>query len=251
MVRNLPANAGDTCSVPREDPLEKGVATNSSVLTWRIPWTEEPGRLQSIGVTKSWTRLKQLSMHTRPEMEGERGIMSSIYFYLKMRKHLRSFYSSNRVHCISCGFYVKLKIIFCPKKITQLLWFESSPIPHSLKYLLNLPVPFCWWFPPLGSSPGNEKHHNFRQYQSYCLWAAFPASPTWFLGSPSGLIIPHRYLCYRILDMSPPLRWTLGSFREGSRFYSPLIQSTWFLVKPKEMLQRKVSCEWMKATLTY
>ena len=121
MIKNLPANAGDTCSVPREDPLEKGVATNSSVLTWRIPWTEEPGRLQSIGVTKSWTCLKQLSMHTRPEMEDERGIMSSIYFYLKMRKHLRSFYSSNRVHCNSCGFYVKLKIIFCPKKITQLL----------------------------------------------------------------------------------------------------------------------------------
>ena len=45
MVKNLPANAGDTCSIPREDPLEKGVATHSSVLTWRIPRTEERGRL--------------------------------------------------------------------------------------------------------------------------------------------------------------------------------------------------------------
>ena len=71
MVKNLPANAGDTCSIPWEDPLEKGMATHSSVLTWRIPWTEEPGRLQSIGVTKSWTHLKLLSVHTRPEMEGE------------------------------------------------------------------------------------------------------------------------------------------------------------------------------------
>ena len=33
----------------REDPLEEGTATHSSILAWRIPWTEEPGRLQSIG----------------------------------------------------------------------------------------------------------------------------------------------------------------------------------------------------------
>ena len=32
-----------------EDPLEKGTATHSSILAWRIPWTEEPGRLQSLG----------------------------------------------------------------------------------------------------------------------------------------------------------------------------------------------------------
>ena len=160
MVKNLPANAGDTCSIPRDDPLEKGMATHSSVLTWRIPWTEEPGRLQSMGVTKSWTHLKLLSVHTRPEMEGESWIMSSIYLYLKRKKH-GSFYPSNRVHCNSCRFYVKLKIIFCPKNITQILWFESSPIPLSLKYSLNLPVTFCWWFPPLGSSPGNKKHQNF------------------------------------------------------------------------------------------
>ena len=31
-----------------EDPLEKGIATHSSILSWRIPWTEEPGRLQSM-----------------------------------------------------------------------------------------------------------------------------------------------------------------------------------------------------------
>ena len=33
-----------------EDPLEKGMATHSSILAWRIPWTEEPGRLQSMGL---------------------------------------------------------------------------------------------------------------------------------------------------------------------------------------------------------
>ena len=40
-----------------EDPLEKEMATHSSILAWRISWTEEPGGLQSIGVAKSRTRL--------------------------------------------------------------------------------------------------------------------------------------------------------------------------------------------------
>ena len=40
-----------------EDPLEEGMATHSSILAWRIPWTEEPGRLQSMGSQ----RVRQLS----------------------------------------------------------------------------------------------------------------------------------------------------------------------------------------------
>ena len=36
-------------SLGREDPLEEGIATHSSILAWRIPWTEEPGRLKSLG----------------------------------------------------------------------------------------------------------------------------------------------------------------------------------------------------------
>ena len=43
-------SVGDLCSIPGwEDPLEEGMATHSSILAWRIPWTEEPGRLQSTG----------------------------------------------------------------------------------------------------------------------------------------------------------------------------------------------------------
>ena len=53
MVKNLPANAGDMKDVGLilgwEDPLEEGLATHSSVLAWRIPWTKEPGGLQSMG----------------------------------------------------------------------------------------------------------------------------------------------------------------------------------------------------------
>ena len=49
-MRNLPAvQETQVRSLDREDPLEKGVATHSSILAWRIPWTEEPGVLQSMG----------------------------------------------------------------------------------------------------------------------------------------------------------------------------------------------------------
>ena len=43
------------------DSLEEGMATYSSILAWRIPWTGEPGRIQSIGVAKSQTRLSSLA----------------------------------------------------------------------------------------------------------------------------------------------------------------------------------------------
>ena len=43
-----------------EDPLEEGMVTHSSILALRIPWTEEPGRLQSRGITESLTWLKRL-----------------------------------------------------------------------------------------------------------------------------------------------------------------------------------------------
>ena len=48
MVKNLPAIQKTWIgSLGWEDPLEKGMATHSSILAWRIPWTEEPGRLYS------------------------------------------------------------------------------------------------------------------------------------------------------------------------------------------------------------
>ena len=50
MVKNLPAVLETQVrSLGVEDPLEKGMATHSSILAWRIPWTEEPGGLQSMG----------------------------------------------------------------------------------------------------------------------------------------------------------------------------------------------------------
>ena len=54
VVKNLPANAGDMQRhvqfLVQEDPLEGEVATHSSILAWRIPWTEEPDKLQAGGL---------------------------------------------------------------------------------------------------------------------------------------------------------------------------------------------------------
>ena len=53
MVKSLPAMRETWVqSLAREDPLEKQIATHSSVLAWRIPWTEEPGGLQSMGLQR-------------------------------------------------------------------------------------------------------------------------------------------------------------------------------------------------------
>ena len=51
VVKNSPANAGDMGSIPGlgRFPLEEEMATPSSILAWEIPWTEEPGGLQSMG----------------------------------------------------------------------------------------------------------------------------------------------------------------------------------------------------------
>ena len=58
MVENLPAmQETQVRGLGQEDPLEKGVATHSSTLAWEIPWTEEPGGLQSMGLQ----RVTQLS----------------------------------------------------------------------------------------------------------------------------------------------------------------------------------------------
>ena len=57
-------------SLDWEDALEKEMATHSSILAWKIPWTEEPGGLQSMGSQKSQTRL---STWTTTTNEGPKG----------------------------------------------------------------------------------------------------------------------------------------------------------------------------------
>ena len=60
MVKKLPAlQETQVRSLGQEDPLEKGMATHSSILAWRIPWIEEPGQLQSMGLQKAGKKTKE------------------------------------------------------------------------------------------------------------------------------------------------------------------------------------------------
>ena len=86
-----------------EDPLEKGYATHSSILAWRIPWTEEPGRLQSQGhkesdttewlslsltifsqILVSWELLKSWGKHHHQEGEIPIIKFGNLYFFVKI-----------------------------------------------------------------------------------------------------------------------------------------------------------------------
>ena len=77
-VKNLPAMQETWVqSLGQENPLEKVMATHSNILSWRIPWTEEPGRLQSIGL-HSQTGRKRLSTHTHVTEQRSTGFGCSI-----------------------------------------------------------------------------------------------------------------------------------------------------------------------------
>ena len=68
LVKNPPSNAGDTgtqvWSLGRENPLEKEMATHTSILAWEIPWTKEPGRLQSMESQKVGHDWAHMHMYT-------------------------------------------------------------------------------------------------------------------------------------------------------------------------------------------
>ena len=73
VVKNLPATQEtpemQILSLDWKDPLEEGMATHSSVLAWRIPWTEEPGRLQSMGSQRvrhlRAKKIDQIKLHVK------------------------------------------------------------------------------------------------------------------------------------------------------------------------------------------
>ena len=80
MVKNLPVMQKTWVqSLGQEDPMEKGIATHSSILAWRIPWTEEPGRLQFTKL-QSWTPATNTSTTTISEFNIPCTIISKICF---------------------------------------------------------------------------------------------------------------------------------------------------------------------------
>ena len=70
MIKNLPVmQETQVQPLTHEDPLKMGIATHSSILAWRSPWTEEPGPIQSMGSQKSQTLLNDKHTHTDEERD--------------------------------------------------------------------------------------------------------------------------------------------------------------------------------------
>ena len=97
VVRNPPSNAGDI-ELPvqflgQEDPLEEGMATHSSILAWRIPWTQEPCGQQFIGLQRvehNWSNLTHINNGSKSPYP---------------LKHLLNYLW---VKCMMSGFYLKI-----------------------------------------------------------------------------------------------------------------------------------------------
>ena len=77
VLKNRPTNSGDTCLIPgSEDPLKKGMATHSSILAWRIPWTEEPRGLKPMGHKESDTTKATAHTHMRVPVSSTFHVLS-------------------------------------------------------------------------------------------------------------------------------------------------------------------------------
>ena len=112
-VKNLPAMQETWAwSLAQEEPLEKRMATHSSILTWKIPWTEEPGELQSMGH-------KELDTTEWLTLDSWWKLGSSLFFSLKVLSFCLFFSIfltfSNDLFCC----FVALYLFFC----FQLYWF--------------------------------------------------------------------------------------------------------------------------------
>ena len=86
-------NAGAVVwSLGQEDSLEEGMATQSSILVWEIPWTEEPKGLQPIGLQKSWTWLNNQAPPPPPVFHCIYIYYQIFFIYSSVDGHLSSFY---------------------------------------------------------------------------------------------------------------------------------------------------------------
>ena len=163
MVKSLPA-IQETCvwSLGWEDPLEKEMATHSSILAWKIPWMELPGRLQSVGVVKRWTRLSNFHMHMN----------SQTHLALRLPRALRMFESSPPydVWMFSATSTQMFSILhacqdreLCTWQPTPFTVFIIKNISSNLKQNLLLQNWHLFWTPPistLGVGNGNPLQYS-------------------------------------------------------------------------------------------
>ena len=116
MVKNAPANQEMWVrSLGQEDPQEKEMATHSSILAWGMPWTEEPGGLQSMGLQRAGHDLastQQPSMGKNGVSEGRCRSLACILIRHRLKPNIMSSRKSSTFSChkyqtvsLTCGIY--------------------------------------------------------------------------------------------------------------------------------------------------
>ena len=145
-VKNLPAiQETQVQSLSGEDPLEKGMATHSSILAWRIPWTEKPGRLQSIGLQ----RVGHAWAHVRSDTQfaSSKHSLDEEFSFFNREYAIHIFYIVLSL-CEGCIFqeislfYLTYEIDWC-KIISNshlTFYFSFNPVVYLVKWLLSLLV---------------------------------------------------------------------------------------------------------------
>ena len=118
-------------SLDQKDPLEEGMAVQSSILAWRIPQTEEPGWLQSQGCTESDTTEVTQHAHTR-SVSGIHQVFKAFHEYLIPQLFLLSFLVSVLIS-VASGIYniQKLPLIFFNKCV-------CGKVVHTGKFLRSI-----------------------------------------------------------------------------------------------------------------
>ena len=146
-------------SLDQEDPLDKGIATHSRVLSWKIPWTEEPGRLQLLGRTELDTTeptnipscLKVFSKAERLAVKAE----SSAYWDARVTREGQQ--------------------PFCLTSLTCFLFVHPGTLSHSWRVFdlyaygsLNHPQPCLSWWWPLEGTVYIASPRSFHSFCSCC-----------------------------------------------------------------------------------
>ena len=100
LVKNLPAMQETwVLCLGWEDPLEESMATHSSILAWRIPWTEEPGGLQSVGSQRGTTERLNTAQHSSQVWEIGRLVACNIGINTQLNQNHMCSNSGDHVSC--------------------------------------------------------------------------------------------------------------------------------------------------------
>ena len=133
-VQNRPARQGTRVwSLGWEVSLKKGMAIHSSILAWRIPWTEKPGGLQSIGLQRighDWATNTHTHTHTHTDTQYSiLWIYHILFIHLSVDRHLSSFYfltmmnnDATNTHLCVCFCVNIVSILMCVCRINEWNW---------------------------------------------------------------------------------------------------------------------------------